>query len=151
VATQTYWSRGAIAWGQRVAVRYLLEPPRAVVKGDMPPAARKDPDYLAHEAAARLAAGDIVFHLYVQRFEDEETTPIEDTSRVWGSPPQKIAVLTIPQRADHGGPAGVVEPKARTLDFNPWNTTDEFRPLGNLNRARKVAYDASAACRCATG
>ena len=28
--------------------------------------------------------------------------------------------------------------------FNPWNTTDEFRPLGHLNRARKAVYDASA-------
>src|SRR5207247_1703301 len=33
------------------------------------------------------------------------------------------------------------------LSFNPWNTTDDFRPLGNLNRARKAAYDASAAHR----
>jgi hypothetical protein len=33
------------------------------------------------------------------------------------------------------------------LAFNPWNTTDEFRPLGNLNRARKTAYDASSAHR----
>ncbi len=31
------------------------------------------------------------------------------------------------------------------VDFNPWNTTDRFRPLGNLNRARRAAYDASAA------
>ena len=29
-----------------------------------------------------------------------------------------------------------------TMAFNPWNTTDEFRPLGNLNRARKAVYDA---------
>ena len=33
------------------------------------------------------------------------------------------------------------------LTFDPWNTTDEFRPLGNLNRARKAVYDASAAHR----
>ena len=33
------------------------------------------------------------------------------------------------------------------LAFNPWNVTDAFRPLGNLNRARKTAYDASAAQR----
>ncbi len=33
------------------------------------------------------------------------------------------------------------------LAFNPWNTTDEFRPLGNLNRARKAVYDASSAQR----
>jgi hypothetical protein len=33
------------------------------------------------------------------------------------------------------------------LAFNPWNSTDAFRPLGNLNRARKSAYDASSAHR----
>ena len=36
------------------------------------------------------------------------------------------------------------------LAFNQWNTTDEFRPLGNLNRARKDVYDASAAHRLQT-
>src|ERR1700719_258612 len=30
------------------------------------------------------------------------------------------------------------------LEFNPWHTTAEFRPLGNLNRARHVVYTASA-------
>ena len=33
------------------------------------------------------------------------------------------------------------------LSFNPWYTTDAFRPLGNMNRARKEAYRASAAQR----
>ena len=33
------------------------------------------------------------------------------------------------------------------MAFNPWNTTDEFRPLGNLNRARKAVYDSSSAHR----
>jgi len=39
---------------------------------------------------------------------------------------------------------------ARSIDgfaFNPWNTTEEFRPLGNLNRARKSAYDSGASHR----
>jgi hypothetical protein len=31
--------------------------------------------------------------------------------------------------------------------FNPWQTTEDFRPLGNLNRARRVVYDASATQR----
>jgi hypothetical protein len=33
------------------------------------------------------------------------------------------------------------------LAFNPWNTTEDFRPLGNLNRVRKAAYGTSAAYR----
>ncbi len=58
-----------------------------------------------------------------------------------------MAVLTLPQ-----GDITTVDAlaQARIIDttaFNPWNTTDEFRPLGNLNRARKAAYDASAAHR----
>ena len=80
------------------------------------------------------------------------------------APPVPVAIA---HRASARTPA---RPMARSaaaaaideLAFNPWNTTDEFRPLGNLNRARKAAYDASAAppprlplaaraCRCATG
>ena len=38
-------------------------------------------------------------------------------------------------------------PRSTQLAFNPWNTTEEFRPLGNLNRARKAVYDASSAHR----
>jgi hypothetical protein len=33
------------------------------------------------------------------------------------------------------------------LSFNPWYTTAQFRPLGNMKRARKEAYRASAAHR----
>ena len=64
------------------------------------------------------------------------------------SPPSRWPMLTIAEARPRGRRRGVTD--ARVIDelaFNPWNTTDEFRPLGNLNRARKVAYDASAAHR----
>jgi hypothetical protein len=33
-------------------------------------------------------------------------------------------------------------------EFSPWNTNlDEFRPLGSMNRARKLVYHASAKLR----
>ena len=90
------------------------------------------------------------FELCIQRYRDERSTPIEDTGVAWDesvSPPEPVAVLTLPQ-----GDITTVDAlaQARIIDataFNPWNTTDEFRPLGNLNRARKAAYDASAAHR----
>jgi Animal haem peroxidase/Catalase len=148
IATETYWSRGAIAWGDTLAVRYLLKP--APDRPDAPPPAQHDPDFLSHEAAERLAAGDIQFELFLQRFCDEKSTPIEDTAVQWSesvAPPVRVAVLTI-RRRDLVGIADVAEPvAAQSVDFNPWNTTDDFRPLGNLNRARKAAYDASAAHR----
>src|SRR5262249_16220501 len=115
-----------------------------------PDPALKDPEYLAKEAARRLAHGDIVFDLCIQRFVDEKVTPIEDTAVEWKervSPPEPAATIKSPN-ADDGTTAARGRSRAvEGLSFNPWNTTEDFRPLGNLNRARKAAYDASAAHR----
>ncbi len=145
VATQFYWSRGAIRWGETLAVRYHLRPMAREKR--VRRAARRDPDYLAHEASQRLADGDVCFELCVQQFVNSEVTPIEDTSVPWSprkSRPLPVAVLTIPRRPPR---EDAEPPVVASLDFNPWNTTDLFRPLGNLNRARKEAYDASAGYR----
>ncbi len=148
VVTETYWSRGAMRWGPTLAVRYLLRPAPDTEPG--PPVAAGDPEHLRTDGQRRLAAGPVRLELCVQRFLDEQTTPIEDTGVSWSeqaSPPEPVAVLTLPQTdlssIDALATARVID----ATSFNPWNTTDEFRPLGNLNRARKAAYDASAAHR----
>ena len=148
LALETYWSRGAICWGETLAVRYLLRP--APGSPWAPLVASADANCLRTELSERLAAGDVVFELCLQRYRDATTTPIEDTSVEWteaASPPVRVATLTIP-RQDIGAAANrSAERDIEEMAFNPWNTTDAFRPLGNLNRARKVAYDASAAHR----
>ena len=148
VATETYWSRGAVRWGPTLAVRYLLRPAPDTVPAPRPPG--DDPNYLSTEAARRLAQGDVRFELCVQRYIDEESTPIEDTAVAWTervSPAEPVAVLTLAREdlstVDALAQAQIID----MLAFNPWNTTDEFRPLGNLNRARKAVYDASSAQR----
>ena len=148
VATERYWSRGAYRWGPALAVRFLLRPAPDTVPAPAPP--KDDPNYLSAEAARRLAQGDVRFELCLQRYVDEESTPIEDTAVEWTervSPPEPVAVLTIARgdlsTADALAQAQIIAGMA----FNPWNTTDEFRPLGNLNRARKAVYDASSAHR----
>lgn len=145
VALERYWSRGAMRWGDE-AVRFLLRP--AAGAPAAPDPAPAEADYLVKEAAHRLAAGDIVFELCVQRFVDERATPIEDAAIPWreeDAPMVPVAEI----RLAHGGGqgSGDVPGALDGLSFNPWNTTDEFRPLGNLNRARKSVYDASAAHR----
>jgi heme peroxidase/catalase len=148
VASQTYWSRGAICWGETLAVRYLLRPAPGTPAGPKPSA--DDPEYLSHEIARRLAAVDVQFELCIQRFKDAKSTPIENTAAEWSerhAPPEPVAMLTIGKR-DLG--AAGAEATRRAIDamaFNPWNTSELFRPLGNLNRARKAAYDASVAHR----
>ena len=148
VATQTYWSRGALTWGPELAVRYLLRPEPGAPQGPIP--STTDPNYLSTEAAHRLRRGDIRFELCIQRYVNDEVTPIEDTAVEWkvtNSPVEPIATLTLTQAdittADSQTNAAAID----SLAFNPWNTTEDFRPLGNLNRARKAAYDASAAHR----
>jgi len=151
VATETYWSRGALRWGPKLAVRFLLRPlPPAKPSGRDPSA---DPECLSKDVAARLAAGPIQFELCIQRFVNERTTPIEDTSVEWteqAAPIEMVATLTIPKQDVNTPAARAMFRRINALAFNPWNTTDEFRPLGNLNRARKNVYDASAAHRLQT-
>ena len=135
VATISYWSRTPIRWGD-TAVQYSLRPLS-------PPDASSfsGPDFLAAEMADRLSRGAVRFELCVQRFRDARSTPIEDAAVDWrtpADPPVVVAVLTIPR--------GTVS-SAANLNYNPWNTTEDFRPLGNLNRVRRAAYDASAAHR----
>lgn len=142
LAKETYWSRGAICWGEE-AVRYHFKPSKgaAPVMGEFAGAGR-----LEAEFASRQAAGDISFDLMVQRFNSEAKTPIEAAAAEWkeaDSPSIHVATLILPQRdlaaADAAAERRVIEDQG----FNPWNTTADFRPLGNLNRARKEVYDAS--------
>jgi heme peroxidase/catalase len=148
LALQTYWSRGAIRWGETLAVRYLIRP--APNAAPAPEPVGSDPDFLASELRQRLEGGDVRFELCVQRYVDDRSTPIEDTAVEWteqASPPVAVAVLTIRK---HGIGAAEAIADARAIDelaFNPWNTTDLFRPLGNLNRARKAVYDAGSSHR----
>ena len=109
VALESYWSRGAIRWGD-LAVRYLLDRRQVRLTPRIPPA--KDPEFLSKEVTERLAKGDIQFELYLQRYVDDRVTPIEDTSVEWSEAeavPVPVALLTIRStilrkrnRASHG-------------------------------------------------
>ena len=86
----------------------------------------------------RLAAGPLYWNLELQFFVDETTTPIEDSSRSWPDPETPIvtvARLTLPQQ---GVDATAAE--AEAAKFDPWSGLATHRPLGEVMRARKVAY-----------
>ncbi|GGP76244.1 peroxidase family protein [Streptomyces melanogenes] len=148
LALETYWSRGAILWGERGPVRYQLRP--AAVAPAAPAASRTDPDYLGRELSQRLRQGDVVFELCVQRYVDARHTPVEDGAVEWTeevAPVLPVATLTIPCQDIHTAEARACASRVDLLAFNPWHTVEGFRPLGNLNRARKAAYEASSAYR----
>ncbi|AQW47929.1 peroxidase family protein [Streptomyces violaceusniger] len=148
LARETFWSRGAILWGPAGPVRYQLRPAPGGTAA--PPPDRGDPDYLDRELAMRLSTGDIAFELCVQRYLDDRRTPVEDGSVEWregDAPVVPVAVLTVPCQDLDSARARAAARRVELLAFNPWHTTEEFRPLGNLNRARKAAYEVAAAHR----
>ncbi|MET8142160.1 peroxidase family protein [Sphaerisporangium sp. NPDC005288] len=148
LALETFWSRSAILWGESGPVRYQLRP--AMPAPPAPAPSRTDPDYLRHELSRRLTTTDVVFELCVQRYVDARRTPIEDGAADWreeDAPVIPVATLRIARQDTATAEARAAERRVDDLAFNPWNTTEEFRPLGNLNRARKAAYEASSAHR----
>ncbi len=95
---------------------------------------------IAADMAAKLAQGEVVYDIELQFFVDEAVTPIEDPTVAWpeaASPFVKVGALTLlAAGADVEG-----------LAFDPWSGLAAHRPLGELMRARKVAYYLSQAGR----
>ena len=145
VATQTYWSRGALTWGPELAVRYLLRPAPGAPQGPKP--SKTDPDYLSTEAAHRLRSDDIRFELCIQRYVNDQVTPIEDTAVEWKethSPVEPIATLTIRQtditstdaQARRGRDR---QPRLQSVEHHrglPPAGQPQPRPQGSLRRQR---------------
>jgi len=113
------------------AVRVRLKP-----AGNPPPAARsKD---IVEDMRERLAIGPLTWDLELQFFVDEATTPIEDASKAWPdaeTPIVTVAHLILPQQDVYAA-----ADEAEAAKFDPWGGLAAHRPLGEVMRARKVAY-----------
>ncbi|HJU54418.1 MAG TPA: hypothetical protein VJ715_07605, partial [Pyrinomonadaceae bacterium] len=88
---------------------------------------------------------DYEFFLQKRLLDGNETEemPIEDYSVAWDeekSVPVRVGRLRIPrQELDDA-----LDQEGEHMIFTPWNTTKDLRPLGSLNRARRVVYSLSA-------
>jgi hypothetical protein len=142
VATEHYFSPAPIKLGP-YAVKFTVRP----ADGTKPATKRRrTDDFLREELTDRLRAGDLNFEFVVQFYVSERFTPIEDSSVPWkpeNAPLVTIARLRIP-KCDLSDPgANALSEAINRLSFSPWHTTEDHRPLGNVMRARKVAYQAS--------
>lgn len=141
-ATARFHSAAPIAYGD-FAAKVRLVPLGAARRLTAPLDFHKD-------IAERLRAGDLSFELQVQFYLDDRTTPIEDLRDPWptdASPFHPVALLTLPQQdidSPHGQAFATDVEKDR---FDPWQALAAHRPLGEVMRARKVAYYPSAANR----
>lgn len=116
------------------AVRVRLKP-----AGD--PARRDAATDIAQDMRDRLARGPLTWDLELQFFVDDSTTPIEDASKVWPdaeTPIVTVARLTLTQALGEGAAQEI-----DAMKFDPWGGLAAHRPLGEIMRARKVAYRVS--------
>jgi hypothetical protein len=156
MTSEKLWSsRAPFKWG-RLAVKFSLTPssvPQAslsdgpgisgVAKGVEDRLDVKN--RLSEDMKLRLENGPVVFDMWIQRFADEKTTPIEDGSVEWKTQMEKVGQLVLTKNADPEDPrTKALADEIEKMSFNPWNQTEDFRPLGSLNRARKLVYPTSA-------
>ncbi|HEU0302338.1 MAG TPA: catalase family protein [Longimicrobium sp.] len=126
------------------AVKYSAIP--RVTEPDSIPA-DPDPDYLRLAMVRSLERGDAFFDFAVQLQTDPVTMPIEDPGAAWSeaaSPFRKVATIRVLQQSFDSDPQREF---GENLSFTPWHSIPEHRPLGGINRARRMVYDFISAFR----
>lgn len=148
LASYTYYSMAPIRFGNYVA-KY-----RAVPAGDLDQSCldliikfglNADAMRLALEETLRLHS--LRFELQVQLRTSDRTMPVEDATVEWPeseSPYQTVAHLVLPVQeiASLRG-----DEACKRLSFNVWHALAAHRPLGGINRVRRLAYPVSSAWR----
>ncbi len=131
-----YWSTTPYLLGSS-AVKYSALP--HVANADAIPADPPD-DFLRRAMIRQLAQGDALFDFSIQFQTDAHSMPIEDPSVEWSevvSPFIKVATIRIPaQQFDDEQQRAFGE----NMSFTPWHSLPQHRPLGGINRARKLVY-----------
>lgn len=131
-----YWSTTPYLFGA-TAVKYSVIP--QWIDTVIPP--NPGPDFLREAMRKTLHEGDVHFDFCIQRQLDTKSMPIEDPGKEWSehaSPFVKIATIRIPAQSFDSEAQRTF---GENLSFTPWHSLPEHRPLGGINRARKVVYD----------
>lgn len=132
--TETLYSAVPIACGP-YAVRYRL-----VASAENGPAPAQAPADYGQALATRLKRTPLRYELQLQPFVSEDVTPIEDASVNWPTPYVTVAQLELPVQALDGQALQAFQAEAEAEAFDPWQALAAHRPLGDVQRARKVAY-----------
>ena len=145
----TYWSGTPFRLGPATgpgghAVKYSAVPRQA--NRSVPSSGDDDPpeDALTRALDAGLQSAEAVFDFKVQMQTDPVAMPVEDISIEWNeadSVPVTVATLSIPPQ--HVDGSGELAARCESLSFNPWHALAEHRPIGGMNRLRKLVYLAS--------
>lgn len=131
----SFFSMTPYKLGAKAAVKYAVFPQKSQNS-----IVAKDPSdsYLKERLVSDLQKSEYCFDFMVQRQLDPKKMPIEDPTVPWTSSFEKVATIKIPaQQFDSAGQKAYAE----QLSFTPWHALEDHRPLGGVNRARKLVYE----------
>ena len=136
-----YWGVAPFRLGN-IAVKYLVRP-----TDPQPKIPNSNPDGLKQLVRQHIEHRNADYDFFLQKRvidgTELQSMPIEDYSVAWDenkSVPVHVGCLRIPQQQLDDQ----LDQEGEHMVFSPWNTTRDFRPLGSLNRARRVVYSLSA-------
>jgi hypothetical protein len=144
----TYWTMGALRHGDYVAKTRVAPTTAAaetVVRRHLDP--KHDIEVFRPALVAELQERPYEFDIQVQLCTDLERMPVEDLTVQWPealSPFVTVAKLRLPQQDISGDD---IQEAMDATSITPWRVTEEHRPLGNLQRARKEVYRQSSILR----
>ncbi len=106
-----------------------------------PFAAADSPDFLHANLVRHLAQAGASFDFMVQQRSRPDAMPVEDVSIDWSeadAPFRPVARITIPQQTFDSPEQNAF---CENLSFTPWHCIPAHRPLGGINRVRRVVYE----------
>jgi hypothetical protein len=101
-----------------------------------------NPTYLRDGMVTWLNQKDACFKFAVQPQTAAALQPVEDPTVVWDeakAPFFHVATIRIPKQAFN---SEAQQTFCENLSFTPWHSLPENRPVGGINRLRKVIYEA---------
>jgi len=116
-------------------VRYALRT-CSVNSGEIPEP--PTPDYLSDNLQNQLAKGSACLDFFIQKQVDPEKMPVENVLIAWDkelSPFIKVAQIKISKQTFT---SEAQKNFCENISFNPWHSLVAHRPLGGINRTRKV-------------
>ena len=135
--TSRYWSSVPFALGA-AAVKYSAVPCSGSMAAGRPGSSA---NFLREAMAAHLREREACFDFMVQFQTDPVKMPVEDPSVEWderASPFIPVARIRVP-------PQTFDSPRqmeyAEHLSFTPWHSLPGHRPIGGVNRIRKMVYE----------
>lgn len=140
-----YWSTTPYRLGNETSAVKYSAIPCETKKLEVP----KNPadDYLRQTMISHLKEKSACFEFMIQKQGNPISMPIEDPAVHWNekdSPFIAVAKIEIPKQ-EFATPEQ--DRFCENLSLNPWHSLAEHRPLGGINRIRKVAYETIAKYR----